>query len=109
MPLTNYEKHLIKEVHYQITTHMPTPINLSLLIAETNISPTTFIKGYKSLFSKTPSQHRIEVMMQYSEKRLLEGAQVKQVAIELGYSTAQNFSRIFKKIKGHPPSKLVQT
>jgi AraC-like DNA-binding protein len=104
----HYDMQLIKEVHYQITHSILVPLNLTMLISETNISAATFIKYYKEMYDKTPAQHRLQVMMQYAESQLKEGIPVKKVAYDLGYSTAQNFSRVFKKIVGHPPSKRVQ-
>lgn|GEM_PF-1824651 len=46
--------------------------------------------------------------MEYG-KALLEaeaGAQVKEVAIKLGYHTTGNFSRAFVKVFGKPPSEF---
>jgi AraC-like DNA-binding protein len=104
----HYDMQLIREVHYQITHSIPLPINLALLISETNISPTTFIKYYRQMFNTTPALHRLELMMEYAEKRLKEGEPIKKVAHELGYTNTQNFSRVFKRVRKIPPSRSIQ-
>jgi len=109
MSLKHFEILLIREVYFQIQRSITHPVALKVLIAETNISAPTFIKYYKQLYGQTPAQHRIALTMKYADKQLVQGESVKNIAKELGYSTVQNFSRVYKLAKGYPPSKHVQT
>jgi len=106
MTFTEYEIKILNEVFDQISESAPAQLDTTAIISKYRLSPRTFVRAYKKLFGKTPSQHHHEVAMLYAKERIKEGVQIKTVARELGYHDIANFSRKFKKVIGYPPSKV---
>ena len=106
MTLTEYEIKIFNEVFEQITHSAPAQLDIFAITTKYRFSARTFLRGYKKLFGKTPTQHHHEVMMHYAKQKIKDGAKIKIVALELGYDDIANFSRKFKTVIGYPPSKV---
>ena len=106
MSLTPHQIDIILEIYGYIEKDFSAHMSIADISKKHGMSQTTLIKAYKELYSITPSQHRQMAIVRYSLKRIAEGAQLKTIAIELGYADAKAFARVFKKNTGRLPSKL---
>ncbi len=68
------------------------------------VSVRTLERHIKLRFGKCPLDWLGDLQMQRAMELLPECSSVKEVALELGYAHAQNFSRDFKNHTGHAPS-----
>ena len=69
-----------------------------------NISSVYLRKILKDKYHKTPFEILTDARMKKAAILLLEGRQVKEVAISVGYSDVYQFSRAFKRYYGYSPS-----
>ena len=99
MTLNYFEAHLLKEAYCCIQYMLPFPIDLNLLISESNIPSSRFNLGYKQLFGQTPAQHRATAIVRYTNMRLKKGAAMKTIANELGYKRTYYFAKTYEKMK----------
>ncbi len=66
-------------------------------------------RQFRMTYSLTPMQYFNQSKMNASLERLLNGAQIKEVAEELNYSSAYAFSKAFKNHFGLSPKKYLDT
>lgn len=60
-------------------------------------------RQFKKLYKLSPSEYLWTKRMEHAAAELRKGVRISQIAEQLGYSTAYNFSRAFKKHFGLPP------
>lgn len=64
-------------------------------------------KGFKELFGTTVFGYLNELKMNHAKRLLLDGGiTIGDLAFDLGYSEAQNFTKAFKRHFGYPPGEL---
>lgn len=73
-----------------------------------NISSVYLRKILKDKYHKTPFEILTDARMKRADILLLEGRQVKEVAMSVGYSDVYQFSRAFKRYHGFPPSAKIK-
>ncbi|MGX5816761.1 helix-turn-helix domain-containing protein [Chitinophaga lutea] len=81
-------------------------VHIPELIAATGLSEYKLTIGFKQLFGVSIFNYYLECSMAYARKMLENGAQVKEVAITLGYSTTGSFSRAFVASQGILPAQV---
>ena len=96
MTLDYFEAHLLKEAYCCIQYMLPFPIDLKMLIAESNIKPGRFTAGYKYLFGQTPGQHKAETILRYKNMRLKKGVSNKTIANELRYKFTSDAVKMYQ-------------
>jgi AraC-like DNA-binding protein len=106
MNFTQHEIQILDDISKQLQINAHLRIHVATLISQYQISQTTVTRAYKHLYNKTPQQHRLEVTMQYARQQIQAGEQIKNIAFQMGYAKASNFSRAFKKTLGALPSKF---
>jgi transcriptional regulator GlxA family with amidase domain len=86
--------------------HLDTPLRVSTLATEVNISPSHFFYLFKRHVGRTPIDYFIRLRLQHA-CHLLEETEmsVKAIAYTLGYDDPFYFSRIFKSFHRMSPSK----
>jgi AraC-like DNA-binding protein len=78
---------------------------LETLAALCNVSVPTFKRKFKGHYHITPEQYFRKLQIDLATDLLRRGdTTVREVAASLGYVDLQSFGRVFKKIKGFPPS-----
>jgi len=108
MMLSDADIERIHQVRHLINCRIFQHIRIIDLLPIAGMGESKLSKGFKSLYGVTISHYHLTISMEYG-KALLEaeaGAQVKEVAIKLGYHTTGNFSRAFVKVFGKPPSEF---
>lgn len=81
------------------------PITVPELARTAHMSASTFYDAFKAVTARSPLQYLKEVRLERARLLLLfEGAGAQQAAHRVGYRSAAQFSREFKRRFGRPPS-----
>lgn len=96
MILTHFEAHLLKEAYCCIQYMLPFPVDLKMLITESNMESKRFTAGYKHLFGQTPTQHKAESILRYKNMRLKKGVSNKSIKHELGYKLVSDAIKVYQ-------------
>ncbi len=60
--------------------------------------------GFRDAFGVTPAEYSRRIRLEWAARRLSEGVDVGQVAIEVGYGSIAAFGRAFRQYHGYVPS-----
>ncbi|OKL44879.1 AraC family transcriptional regulator [Pseudovibrio exalbescens] len=72
------------------------------------MSTSSFHVGFKAITSKSPLQYIKSIRLQKARALMLsEGLSASQAAYRVGYASASQFSREFKRLFGHSPSQEI--
>ena len=81
------------------------PLQVDELAREAHMSPSTFFDAFKSVTSRSPIQYVKEVRLTRARQIMIwEGESAKRAARRVGYTSASQFSREFKRRFGRPPA-----
>jgi transcriptional regulator GlxA family with amidase domain len=81
------------------------PIEVAELACEAHMSASTFFDAFKAVTAMSPLQYLKEIRLNRARQVILwEGASAKEAAGSVGYASASQFSREFKRRFGRPPS-----
>jgi len=80
------------------------PPSLSAMASRVGLSPSHFAVAFKREVGKTPLEFITMLRIEEAARRLDGGASVTDTALELGFSSSQYFSLVFKKQFGCTPS-----
>jgi AraC-like DNA-binding protein len=83
-------------------------MDVDSLAALVNMSPSAFHRAFKDVTSSSPIQYVKKVRLSKAKALLIEeGARVNEAATEVGYESAAQFSREFKRYFGTSPVECV--
>lgn len=103
MTLTQKDVEILHRIKVYIEENKHLRIRIVDLTTLFNIRTKKLTWGFKKLFDESVYNYFLRHSMAYAKQLLEEGAQVKEVAITLGYSTSGSFARTFFNIyKIHP-------
>lgn len=74
-----------------------------------HVTPRTLQRKIKALTGRTPAEYLRDFRMARARQMLLEGRTATEVAFELGFSSSQYFSRVFRDQHGMPPDRWKRT
>ncbi len=94
----------LSEVSEYVHQHIREQITLQQLSSTFNMSERTFSKKFRQYFPQPPIDYVISEKIRYATWLLLNGMNVKSVALELGFTDSYYFTRQFKKRMGCSPS-----
>jgi AraC-like DNA-binding protein len=70
------------------------------------MSPRQFTLLCRRLFGEAPARFFLRLKMRRAEEMLrYRGLRVKEVSEALGFTNPFHFSRVFRRVLGHPPSR----
>lgn len=101
-PMLSTDEALPDIINY-IDSHYLDICTLEELSGRFGYSYSHICRQFKQLYKLSPSEYLFTKRMEYAAAALRKGMEIGQVAEKLGYSTAYNFSRAFKKHFGIPP------
>ena len=85
--------------------HFSSPIDIKKYAAECHLSEDRFIRTFKAKIGMPPYHYQLRIRIERAIEMLLnQPINVSECAEIVGFSDAAYFSRIFKKMTGHPPS-----
>lgn len=86
-----------------INEHLQERINLEQLAGMTNLSLSRFKHRFKDETGIPPAEFIVRKKIELSEKLLLNGCNIKDIAYRLDFSSPAHFSTTFRKYKGVSP------
>ncbi len=98
-----------KPILSHLDTHYVEEFTLTELAAKANMSTSYFCRIFKNLTGKTPFEYITQLRLREAARLLTEGRlNITEIALRVGFSDSNYFSRQFKKYKNCPPSQMLQ-
>jgi AraC-like DNA-binding protein len=95
--------HIARAVHW-IRDHYREPIRIDQLADLAGMSSSTFHRHFRSVTRTTPIQHQKAIRLQEARLALMANpGDVAEVAHLVGYDSASQFSREYRRLFGAPP------
>jgi len=87
-----------------IHAHYRESISLEDIARAAGLSPNHLLRGYRSLYGRTPYQHLSDNRLEEA-RRLLDrtGRSVTEIGLEIGFAEASSFNKMFKRLTGMSP------
>lgn len=96
---------VLKHVH----THFSEPLDVEQLAALANMSTATFHRNFRQVATQSPIQYIKRIRLTRARELLVDqGVKVSQAASLVGYESASQFSREFKRFYGQPPQSIAK-
>jgi AraC-like DNA-binding protein len=100
--------HITRTVQW-IRDHHDDPIRIGQLAALAGMSESTFHRHFRAVTRMTPIQYQKAVRLQQARLALVSGGRdVSEVAHAVGYDSASQFSREYRRLFGAPPGRDAQ-
>ena len=104
---TAYDRERILFARDYLVQHYHNPPTLTGLALLAGINEFKLKKGFKEVFGSTAFEYLTNYKMEIAKNKLSQKiTTISQLAYELGYSSPQHFSTVFKNKFGHPPNQL---
>lgn len=88
-----------------LKTHFSEHLDVKTLAAEVNMSPTSFYRNFNKLTRITPVQYQKQLRLYEAQRLLLsEKTSAENAAYQVGYKSASQFNRDYKRMFGLPPA-----
>jgi AraC-like DNA-binding protein len=101
--LWHQEASQISKVVDWVTHNFNSTINIKGLAKLGNMSVSSLHYKFKEVTGKTPLQYQKQLRLQESRRLLLDGANVTETALQMGYQSSTQFSREYKRLFGLSP------
>ncbi|MFC4656016.1 AraC family transcriptional regulator [Rheinheimera marina] len=95
---------LFNLLHLQPERHW----TLELMALETGMSRARFAEHFRAVVGQTPADYLLGWRLSLARKKLLQGAELKQIAPAVGYQSLTSFHRAFKQKLGLSPKEWLQ-
>lgn len=88
-----------------IRAHYAEPTSIEALAGLAGMSVTSLHRHFKAVTMMTPLQYRARIRLQEARRRLLvEGQDAGAIGFDVGYDSASQFSREYRRMFGRPPA-----
>jgi AraC-like DNA-binding protein len=85
------------------------PLRLEELAADARMGMSTLHHHFRALTAMSPLQYQKQLRMQTARERMLiEGLDAASAAFEVGYESASQFNREYKRFFGQPPMRDIK-
>lgn len=101
-----HDKECIYRAQEYLLQHADAPPSLSELAKRCGTNEFKLKNGFRELFQNSVFGYLNEYRLSQAKELLLSGAPIKQVAMDLGYSSTQHFCTAFKKKYGTTPGNV---
>lgn len=92
-----------------IREHYDEPLRVEALATQVALSNSSLHRHFKAATQLSPLQYQKQVRLQQARERLMaEQTDAASVAYAVGYESASQFSREFKRLFGHPPGEAAK-
>lgn len=88
-----------------IRDHFDQPLRVDELAAQANMSVASFHRHFKAVTNSSPVQFQKQIRLQEARQRLLTQGDVAAVGFSVGYESASQFSRDYRRLFGAPPGR----
>ncbi|PZP32891.1 MAG: AraC family transcriptional regulator CmrA [Roseateles depolymerans] len=88
----------------QLTQRYAEPLSVDELAAAAHMSPSTLHQRFKQLTRLSPIQYQKQLRLQHARRMMLaDGLDATAAAHQVGYESASQFSREYRRLFGAPP------
>lgn len=95
----------IRSACSSILNRLDENLSLSLLAAETGMSPFYFARVFSELVGESPHHYLVRARLRHAARLLRDGALVTEAAVRSGFPDVTHFSKTFHKRYGVAPSR----
>lgn len=86
------------------------PLHVEELAGRASMAPSTFHKYFKEITTLSPLQYQKRLRLGEAQRLMLsEGCDVTRAALDVGYESATQFIREYKRLYGEPPRRNVMS
>ncbi len=105
--LERREKQMVEQARILMAENVCQELSLQEIASQLNMSYTSFRKKFKQYSGISPAKYLNELRMMKGRELLTESTfSVKEIAFMLQYSSANQFSTMFKKLTGQTPQQV---
>jgi len=87
-----------------VATHYADTLTVDTIAAAAAMSPATLHRHFKSATGMSPLQYQKQLRLLHARRRLLTGTTATQTAQDVGYTSATQFNREYRRFHGLPPA-----
>lgn len=103
----SYGHHVTRAIAW-LKDHFREPLLVEDLAGRSNMAPSTFHKYFKEITTLSPLQYQKRLRLGEAQRLMLsEGHDVTQAAMAVGYESATQFIREYKRLYGEPPRRYI--
>lgn len=97
---------LVDKIEQYFRSHLSSNLTLPMLCSEMNYSKAYLCRVFKKQKNLTPIDYFIHLKIERAKTIIQEcpSMSVKDIAISLGFNDTYYFSKVFKRVTGHPPT-----
>ncbi|KGE01228.1 MULTISPECIES: AraC family transcriptional regulator [Rhizobium/Agrobacterium group] len=103
VPTDTSERSAVHQARDYLVEHYATDIGLEELAAVAGLSRAHLIRAFRKEFHITPHSFLTDIRIREARKRLQEGGQPAEIALECGFADQAHFTRHFKARTGLTP------
>ena len=105
---SRHGRQLFAAIDY-LRAHLDAPVSLAELARAVYMSESTLYRSFRTLTGLSPMQYYKQLRLHEARRLILEeNEQAVQAAARVGYGSAQQFNRDYKRLFGQPPRKSKQ-
>lgn len=105
---SRHGRQLFAAIDY-LRAHLDAPVSLAELARAVYMSESTLYRSFRTLTGLSPLQYYKQLRLHEARRLILEeNEQAVQAAARVGYGSAQQFNRDYKRLFGQPPRKSKQ-
>jgi len=99
----------IAQVIERLKTHFAEPLRIDALAASVHMSPSSLYERFKAATAMTPLQFQKQLRLQEARRLMLtEGLDAAAAGYRVGYESASQFSREYRRLFGAPPRREIE-
>ncbi|WP_353827208.1 AraC family transcriptional regulator [Agromyces sp. SYSU T0242] len=99
----------IARVIERVSAHLDEPVTIDDMAAQVGMSRAVFHRRFKEATAMSPLQFVKAIRLNTAAMRMAGGMTVNEAAMEVGYASASQFSREFKRTYGQSPKQWSRT
>ncbi len=103
VPADSTERTAVRQARDYLTEHFASDVGLEELATVAGLSRAHLIRAFRKEFHITPHSFLTDIRIRTARKRLREGGQPAEIALECGFADQAHFTRHFKARTGLTP------
>ena len=102
----SYALDLIGKVRQFMRDHMSEPVSLNSISGQVNLNPAYLCRLFKDTYGQTPIEYLTSIRIEHAMELMHNpDIKIRNVAELCGYPDQLYFSKVFKEITGHSPTR----
>jgi len=103
----SYSRAKLSQVVEYMKSNFDESLKLENLAEISGLSKYHFLRKFKEEFNMTPHAYLLQIRIHNAKNMLLENTNLSEIAISCGFSDQSHFTRVFNKVYGMSPRKLI--